>query len=255
MNGFGIKDEFDDAYQMMCEDVELGLGDAIYNDIEDEPTEPVVDGPLYDEDTATMQVLIDELEYNPSDASGTQRSNTKATYGAAVKEFVSRGILSGESKVLDYSAGLGVGAGLMRELGLKSVDTYEPYPPNGFNPDYSSEDASDVPNDSYDLVIVNYVVNVVPIDIRTSIIERAFSKVKPGGHLFVTSMTPADISQTIKKGAFRHRVSTTEVITSRGSYQKAYTQSALNNFVQSVTGASEVTPRPKAGKAKILVQK
>ncbi len=78
--------------------------------------------------------------------------------------------------ILDYGCGKGADTEYLRGKGYY-VDSYDPY--------YSNIDLSD--KDSfYDVIICNYVLNVLEIDQEASLISDIKSKLKPGGRAYVS---------------------------------------------------------------------
>ncbi len=91
---------------------------------------------------------------------------TRSKLSAPAKLLEERGELDG--RVLDYGCGRGFDAG---ELGLESYDPY-------FFPS--------IPKGKFDTIICNYVLNVVDEDIQAWIIHDIESRLKPGGHAFIS---------------------------------------------------------------------
>ena len=96
----------------------------------------------------------------PENAQKTQRANTIGTYrkAGAILDKIAGGV-----RGLDFSSGLGIGAG---ELGFES---YEPFPKDGVNPTYLS--ASQIPVGAFDKITNLNTLNVVPRKDRDAIVR------------------------------------------------------------------------------------
>jgi hypothetical protein len=266
MNSFGMTDDIDSAYQMMCEGMEVGEVSTPNEPVEQELTqpEPEPSGPLYASDSQTSSDLAENHDYDITKAQSTQRTNTSKTYVSLVSELESRGLVQKMdadegvgSKILDFSAGKGAGSQVLKGNGYY-VETYEPYYNQmggvmDFDPDYTN--ASELGSDEYDLVILNCVVNVLPVDLRDGVIQDAYRTLKPGGLLYVSAMGQGDHNNRVKN--CRVHVSDTETITGVGTYQKMFTNQSLAEYVNGVGGVSFeiVKPSVKVGISKVLLRK
>lgn len=167
----------------------------------------------------------DEPNYNPADAQKTQITSTTKTYEKVVP-------LLGEGKTLDFGAGRGLGSDILK------ADSYEPFPREGFDPNYNK--ASDIPSDSYENVVSLNTLNVVPPDVRVGIVKDIGRVLKEGGTAIIQTRSASDVgkgnSSAKEAGA---------LITSKGTYQKGFTKKELQEYIQQTLGDGyEVTVVP-----------
>ena len=173
--------------------------------------------------------------------------------------------------VLDASSGLGYGTMTLRgqsENGQSAgfnftVDDVEPYPAEHREagaPTFTDYAAIDK---DYDVVISNAVLNVIPDDWRANVLSDMVRHMKTGGKLIINVRdakeiekqkqkieldSPSEILVTDKKGKIR-------------AYQKGFTQSELENWVQeslgngfSVEAAGKVIPELKGARAVVVTK-
>lgn len=173
-----------------------------------------------------------------SNAQKTQIAGTFPTYQKAL------GILdtvAPEGQALDFGAGLG----MSRDLGF---DTFEPFPRAGFEPTYRS--AADIPDASYDRLTNLNVLNVVPREIRDSIVEDIGRVIRPGGAGVITTRG-RDVMAA--KGA--PGPEPMSLITSADTYQKGFTQAELQDYLRYMLGTNfDVSPL-RLGPAGALIQR
>lgn len=164
----------------------------------------------YDVDTVTMSELIDVYGYNPSNAGSTQRP-TKV-YPRIEAVLLSNGMLNKDKRILDYPSGLGHGSAYFTEAGY-DIQSAEPY----FNsnkknatgsPTYTSKDGSDIPSNTFDVVINAYFVNVVPNEIREQVLRAAYDSLIVGGVLVILTMSMA----TARGERYKYKVSSKEFL-------------------------------------------
>jgi exonuclease III len=120
--------------------------------------------------------------------------------------------------VLDFGCGRGRDVDFYRSIGLVA-DGYDPYPPFGWNT---------LPNNTYDLVTVVFVLNVLqdPWE-RLKALRVAMDRVKEGGYLFVVTRSSNAIQREAKTkgweqfndGYFSHK--------GRRTFQKGLDQSDI----------------------------
>lgn len=91
--------------------------------------------------------------------------------------------------VLDFGCGRGMDADLAG---------FEKYDPHFF---------SEMPEGQFDVVVCNYVLNVLPIEKQDELVAKILSKVKAGGKAYIT------VRRDVKKEGF----------TSKGTYQRNVT--------------------------------
>lgn len=149
----------------------------------------------------------------------TQIATTTATY-KKIKPLLNQG------KTMDFGAGKNISS----KAGIKS-DTYEPFPEKGFNPTFS--DASEIPEESYDNVINNAVLNVVPQDIRDGIVKDIGRILKPGGKGFI-NVRGKDVFDS--KHTLINKENTEVIVNSSGAYQKGFTENELADYLEDILG-------------------
>ena len=161
-----------------------------------------------------------------SNAQKTQIAGTFPTYQKAL------GVLDAvapEGRALDFGAGLG----MSRDLGF---DTFEPFPRAGFEPTYRS--AADIPDASYDRLTNLNVLNVVPREIRDSIVEDIGRVIRPGGAGVITTRGRDVMAAKGTPGP-----EPMSLVTSADTYQKGFTQSELQDYLRYILGSQyEVSP-------------
>ena len=123
-------------------------------------------------------------ESRAEDRSGTtQVATTVGSYRKVAEKAKGEDVKS----VLDYGAGLGLGSDAMSDVFGFKVNTFEPNAERwkGKNaPDFTN--AQDITG-SYDRVVSLNVLNVVPKDIRDSIVKDIFSKLNEGGKAYIST--------------------------------------------------------------------
>lgn len=170
--------------------------------------------------------LPEDVVINPQ---RTQRANTLPTYQKALDAL---GVSEGD-EVLDYGAGLGLGADAATLRGAR-VSTFEPLPQGEFKPTYMTPD--EVPAESADKVLNMNVLNVLPREDRDKAVLTIGKALKPGGSAIVNVRPESDIkaAKTAVKaddeGGF---------IMGTGkerTYQKGFTQKELRQYLQETLG-------------------
>ena len=172
-------------------------------------------------------------------AARTQIAGTLPTYKKAdslLKE------LSGEGNTLDFGAGLGLSK---KELGF---DTYEPFPKEGFKPDFNNP--SEIPSNSYKKITNLNVLNVVPKDVRDTIVKDIGRILEPGGRAVITTRGRDVMDAKGKPGPEEM-----SIITTRNTYQKGFTQPELKTYIQETLGESFDVVNNKLGAAGVTVHK
>lgn len=131
-----------------------------------------------DREAVRQAAQIHNIDSDQASSNWTQITTTKATYDTIEQT------LQGDETILDFGAGKGGGARLLRERGY-DVTVFEPYPDDPvIEPDHTS--LADHEAD-YDLVIANFVLNVLPQDERDRAVERIGQLLKKGGEAYVTA--------------------------------------------------------------------
>jgi 2-polyprenyl-3-methyl-5-hydroxy-6-metoxy-1,4-benzoquinol methylase len=202
----------------------------------------------------------------------TQIATTVGTYNKWVTWLEKNVPDFKNAEVLDVGAGLGH---IHKAFGNKAgvVESYEPFYDKvqyqkyaGIQkPNYSEMDASDVPVGKYDVVVNNAVLNVVPSDIRESILNTIGDALKPGGIAIINAMDQGYLNSLIKKidaGQSKNiKLSNTEVFvreSGKNSYQKGWTPQELQSYVQDVLGnefSVERAPSEITSMTTVLIKK
>ena len=176
----------------------------------------------------------------PSASKKTQITTTTPTYKKA------KNILDSDNKegaILDYGAGKGVGAKAIK------ADTYEPFPDEDFLPDFIN--SSDIPSNSYSKITNLNVLNVVDKKTRDSIVKDISRILTPEGKAIISTRGKDVLEAKGTKGS-----EPMSIITSRGTYQKGFTQKELREYLESVLGKSfEVKNIKNLGKAAVEITK
>tara|TARA_R100001510_G_scaffold5207_1_gene4143 strand:+ start:2601 stop:9239 length:6639 start_codon:yes stop_codon:yes gene_type:complete len=170
-------------------------------------------------------------------AQKTQNANTRGTY---IKTANVLNNIIPEGQILDFGAGRGIGAEAI------NAKTYEPFPREGFTPNFT--DVSKIPSNSESKINSSSVINVVPKDIRDGIVLDIGRILKQDGVAIITSRT----EQSIKKGAENIKPFEGEegayIVGKEGeqTFQKGYSQKQLVEYVQGILGNDfKVTNAPK----------
>jgi len=170
----------------------------------------------------------------PENAQRTQRANTIKTY-RKVKSILDAEVPDG--KTLDFGAGLGLGAEVLE------ADSYEPFPRSGFQPNYTNP--SDIPSNSYKKLTSLNVLNVVPREVRDTLVQDIGRVLEPGGTAVVQARDNAQI-KSIKNFVKGDEPGSKVVLKSSGevdTYQKGFSNKELLDYVQEILGDNfEVKP-------------
>jgi len=183
---------------------------------------------------------VTEADLPPAEnAARTQIAGTLPTYKKADTLLTE---LSGEGKTLDFGAGLGLSK---KELGF---DTYEPFPKEDFKPDFN--DPSEIPSNSYKKITNLNVLNVVPKDVRDTIVKDIGRILEPNGRAIITTRGRDVMAAKGKPGP-----EPMSIITSKDTYQKGFTQAELKEYLQETLGESFDVVNNKLGAAGVTVHK
>lgn len=182
---------------------------------------------------ATYETL-EKVGYNPAASEKTQITSTASTYEKIVKANAKKGM-----KVLDFSAGRGAGTASIKQIGKSKgfeVSGYEPYSnpkTRIIAPEYEGIDSlAKIPDNSYDLIINNAVLNVVPEDVGRGIVRDIYSKLAPEGSAFISVMGWNNIKGRLSNPKTK-LVGPREVVTQKGTFQKGYTPITLRSLIES----------------------
>jgi hypothetical protein len=168
----------------------------------------------------------------------TQIVTTESTYRRILDQIAKKGI-----KVIDWASGLGHGARLMKriakDMGFEAM-AYEPF----YNaskkgavqePDYNGlESVNSIPDNSFDYIINNAVLNVVDQDTRSTIVKQMYDKLKSGGSIYLQARGwTGDVSKLLNNPS-NIVVGPREIfVTSKQTFQKGFTPQELIDFVES----------------------
>lgn len=179
--------------------------------------------------------LLEKIGMNPSQEElsalkvqpeATQRDTN--ILGKIIKHIPQNFLENGKVK-----NGISIGAGKGLEARKYGFKTHEPFP-EGWSPDFSKIDASDVPSNTFDVVVNTYVLNVVAKDTRDQIVQTIGRVMKSGGIGIIVTR-----GNDIKEDNAIIKLGPLEIITKSGgklTYQKGFTQQELSNYVKHVLG-------------------
>lgn len=216
------------------------------------PVKPTSDdwrpGATFDEVKAAHPTLFelaaDEAEVrNPTQITGTVKSYRKIYDALQAENF--------DGTILDASSGLGYGTRAGREEYGYQVDDIEPFPDAKYHPmftDYSTLDKT------YDVIINNAVLNVIPQDLRDALVVKMGEMLNPGGRAYInvrgTDVRNASSKVAIDEGLMEYFISNT------GSYQKGFTSKELVSYLRDALGDGfTVTPTKEFGAVSAIVTK
>lgn len=196
------------------------------------------------------QKKIPEIKLRKTGAHPTQIATTKATYEKVKAQLK-------EGSTIDFGAGKNIAV----KAGIKA-DSFEPFPEKGFEPTF--KDSSKIASNSYDNVINNAVLNVVPQDIRDNLVSEIGRILKVGGKAFI-NVRGKDVFDS--KHTLISKENMEVIVDSTGAYQKGFTKEELVGYLSEVLGdgfdvkvstkfgtvAAEVTKRADEGLASVRV--
>lgn len=203
-------------------------------------------GATFDEVKAAHPTLFaldaDEADTrNPTQISGTVKSYRKIYDALKAEGF--------DGTILDASSGLGYGTRAGREEYGFQVDDIEPFPDEKYKPmftDYSTLDKT------YDVIINNAVLNVMPQDLRDALVAKMGEMLKPGGRAFI-NVRGTDVKNASSKVAINDDLME-YFISNTGSYQKGFTQRELVAYLKDALGDGfSVEPTKKFGGVSAIV--
>ena len=187
----------------------------------------------------------------------TQITSTVNTYNKIYDILKAEGF---DGTILDASSGLGYGTRSGIENYGFQVDDIEPYPDKGYKPKYT--DYSTL-NKTYDAIISNAVLNVLPQDQRDALVVKMGEMLNPGGRMFINVRSLAEI-QNLQKAIDKKTgklknvvISDSEVAeTTKGSYQKGFRKSELVSYLKDALGDGyKVEPTNRFGGVSVIVTK
>jgi len=197
----------------------------------------------------------DRLLQETQKGNETQRNNI-STYSSFVNGIISKYGKDNlaNKNILDAGAGLGIGAKAATQAGIaNSYKTFEPFPSisDGKWEKFSGTqqpnftDFAAIENNSQDILVNNAVLNVVPADIRQSIVENIGRVLKPGGQAYVSvrGIKESALMESLAaaKGGKSKNVFLSDseyyVPGTQGDYQKGFSEVELQAYVQDVLGS------------------
>ena len=222
-----------------------GEGAIRYSLREVDPVEPSNDewsrGPSFAEIKAEFPGLWD-TESDDNDAKNpTSVKITEKSYQKYFDYLKSEGF---SGTILDASSGLGYGTELGKKYGL-NIEDIEPYPQPGGHQPSLGEDYSKV-NDTFDFIISNAVLNVIPQDQRDALVVKMGEMLNPGGRMVINVRTPADIKSAKSKVEVPgdHNA---WYISSTGSYQKGFSFAELKAYLLDALGEDYTVEKTNFG--------
>lgn len=214
------------------------------------PVKPASDdwrpGATFDEVKAAHPTLFaldaDEADTrNPTQISGTVKSYRKIYDALRAENF--------DGTILDASSGLGYGTRAGREEYGFDVDDIEPFPDAKYQPNYTDYSTLDK---TYDVIISNAVLNVMPQDLRDAMVVKIGEMLNPGGRAFI-NVRGTDVKNAGSKVAINDDLME-YFISNTGSYQKGFTSKELVSYLKDALGDGfTVEPTRKFGAVSAIV--
>ncbi len=214
------------------------------------PVKPTSDdwkpGATFDEVKAAHPTLFaldaDEADTrNPTQITGTVKSYRKIYDSLQAENF--------HGTILDASSGLGYGTRAGREEYGFDVDDIEPFPDAKYQPNYTDYSALDK---TYDVIISNAVLNVMPQDLRDAMVVKIGEMLNPGGRAFI-NVRGTDVKNAGSKVAINDDLME-YFISNTGSYQKGFTSKELVSYLKDALGDGfTVEPTRKFGAVSAIV--
>jgi hypothetical protein len=179
----------------------------------------------------------------------TQIKSTVSTYRKIYRLLKADGF---DGTILDASSGLGYGTQAGRDEFGFNVDDIEPYPDAGYKPRYT--DYSKL-HKTYDAIISNAVLNVLPQDQRDALVVKMGELLNPGGKMYI-NVRGADVD-TLASRKENVNISPMEwYVASTGSYQKGFTKDELKAYLEDALGDGYTVEKTnKFGGVAVIVTK
>lgn len=191
-----------------------------------------------------FELAADEADTrNPTQITGTVKSYRKIYDKLRAEGF--------DGTILDASSGLGYGTRAGRtEYGF-SVDDIEPFPDAKYHPNYTDYSTLDK---TYDVIISNAVLNVIPQDLRDAMVVKIGEMLNPGGRAFI-NVRGSDVKNARSKVAINAN-QMEYFISNTGSYQKGFTSKELVGYLRDALGDGfTVEPTKEFGAVSAVVTK
>lgn len=190
----------------------------------------------------------------PSGSGTTQIAGTTPMYRKAAEWLQAR--KPDATTVLDYGAGLGLGADEMRSVfgSRATVHTMEPNVARwkGAEPP-TYTDHSQIKG-QYDLITNTNVINVLPREIRDSVVRDIGAKLAPGGHALVTARGwSGDVAATKNATPGGEPNS---IFVQRGNekvFQKGFDGTELLDYTRTLLGPGYTVEKAPFGKAGVVI--
>lgn len=189
----------------------------------------------------------DKTQRNKTQVKGTVNSYRK--YYDILKEREFKG------RILDASSGLGYGTIAGREEYGFDVDDIEPY----YGANYQGGNAEPKYYDysklfeTYDAIISNAVLNVIPQDQRDSLTTKMGEMLNPGGSMFINVRGVADVEASKNKQPINADLHEW-FIPGSNSYQKGFTHNELIAYLKDVLGEVDYTYTPLKKLSGVVVE-
>lgn len=189
----------------------------------------------------------------------TQVATTVGSYKTALGKVVK--VIGEKVDVLDYGAGLGLGADAMRSITAGKVDTLEVNPERWESevpPTYT--DSTQIDRE-YDAVINLNVLNVVPRGIRDGIVQNIGQVLKDGGVAMIGVRTwEGDVARTknFEPTDEDNAILVIKKVDGKMEkvFQKGFSKEELVSYLQETLGEGfDVTPATKIGAVGAMVRK
>ena len=217
-----------------------------------DPIQPVSEkwqrGATYDEVKAAHPTLFELAADEAETRNPTQINGTVKTYRKIYDMLKQEGF---DGTILDASSGLGYGTRAGRDEYGYDVDDIEPFPDKSYSPKYT--DYSKLKK-TYDVVISNAVLNVIPQDLRDAMVVKIGEMLNPGGRAFI-NVRGTDVKNAKSKVAINED-QMEYFIADSGSYQKGFRQAELVDYLKDALGDGfTVTPNSSFGGVSAVVTK
>lgn len=174
------------------------------------------------------------------DASTSQKTQLGASTLPTYRKAAS---FLGEGRGLDFGAGRGQGA---QQIGY---DTYEPFPREGFQPNYT--DTSSIPSASYDRLTSLNVLNVLDPNTRAQMVGEMGRILAPGGRAIITTR-----GRDVLTAKGRPGPEPMSIVTTSNTYQKGFTPKELQEYVGNILGDNFTVDTTKGmGQAGVVVRR
>ena len=189
-----------------------------------------------------FELAADEADTrNPTQITGTVKSYRKIYDALEAEGF--------DGTILDASSGLGYGTRAGREEYGFRVDDIEPFPDSKYQPKYTDYSTLDK---TYDVIISNAVLNVIPKDLRDAMVVKIGEMLNPGGRAFI-NVRGTDVKNAGSKVAINDDLME-YFISNTGSYQKGFTSRELVAYLKDALGDGfTVEPTKKFGAVSAIV--